>query len=93
MVKYRYEEYLEKRGPLDATHPLVGDEGHVCPSCHQTFQSGDYLVLLPVGPGDDEEERAKRRKGNAFTGAAIPVHWACMTGHTAETEKDIVWMA
>lgn len=73
------EEPPRKMGPLKADHPLVTDHT-ACLACHEEFAEGDYVSLLPLGPGNDPENRRKAREGRPYTAAAIPLHWACMTG-------------
>jgi hypothetical protein len=68
-----------KMGPLTADHPLL-DGPEVCPPCHQPFVAGDYVTLIPLGPGDDPEERAKAAVGRPYNAVASVVHWACPTG-------------
>lgn len=51
-----------------------------CVGCDQNFKAGQFITLLNIGPGGDEEERELAREGLAYTAVAIPVHWACVTG-------------
>jgi hypothetical protein len=61
--------------PLPADHPLVVD-GTPCPFCRIPFAAGDEVVLLP-GPPADDDERAKRDDGRAYTSIAAPAHARC----------------
>jgi len=70
---------LQKMGPLTEHHPLVTNKTQ-CPACLESFQKYDYVTLITLGPGDDEEEREKAREGRAYNAVAAPVHWACATG-------------
>lgn len=70
---------LWKSQPLTPEHPLL-DAHHWCPACGKDFVMDDYVCLIPLGPGDDEEDREKARDGRWFTGPAAVVHWACATG-------------
>lgn len=63
--------------PIDAEHPAIGTK---CRACNIRFMPGDALVLVPLGPGADPEERALARHGRAFNAVAIPIHYACATG-------------
>ena len=65
-------------GPLAADHPLL--RGGHCKACDVFFKEGDYVTLVALGPGDDEENRAKARAGRPYTAVAAVVHWACATG-------------
>ena len=73
-------ENLRRMGPLSPEHPLVRDSLLPCPACHQSFVAGDYVTLVSLGPGTDEEERRKARAGAAYTAVAVCVHWGCATG-------------
>lgn len=74
--------------PLDAEHPLVtGDD--LCPGCKQPFTEGDVTTLVSVGPGDDPEARKRATEGRAYTGVAIPAHYACVTGISDETAEEL----
>jgi hypothetical protein len=64
-------------GPLPEGATLIGIE---CQACKTKFERGDYLGLVPLGPGPDEEAQQKAREGRAYNAIALPVHWACMTG-------------
>ena len=65
---------VERRGPLTADHWLCEEE---CRACHKPFVAGQYVALLSLGPGDDEEEREKCREGLPYNAVAIAVHWDC----------------
>lgn len=78
-----------KMGPLKATHPLVAGapldgERDTCPACGEVFREGQYVTLIPVGPGSDETERAKARDGRPYNAVAVTVHWECATGGVVE---------
>lgn len=64
-------------GPKDPDHPSVGEP---CPACGERFTAGDHTTLIPLGPGEDPEEREKARTGRPYNGVAIEVHWSCATG-------------
>jgi hypothetical protein len=75
-----YPEELRKFEPLKVDHPLVADRAAICPGCHLHFYAGDVITLIPVGPGDNSDERARARAGQPYNAVSIPVHWACATG-------------
>lgn len=61
-------------GPKAADHPSIGEK---CPACHQPFRAGDMTTLVSIGPGDSEEERARRDAGHPYKSVAVEVHWEC----------------
>ena len=77
---------MRKMGPLAGDHPLVLEsvmgerESLTCAACGLRFRASEYVTLINVGPGDSREARRKAREGVAYTGVAVPVHWACATG-------------
>ena len=68
-----------RMGPLSGDHPCVGEE---CPACKKSFAAGEYVTLVPLGPGDDPEDQERARVGRVYNAVAVPVHWACATGKT-----------
>ena len=68
---------LQRMGPLAEGHSALAG---ACTACKVPFQTGDYVTLIPIGPGDDEDERAKARDGRVYNAVAVVVHWACATG-------------
>lgn len=82
-------EITRKMGPLAADHPLImgtfdQDAGmnmvEVCPACRRPFEAGQYVTLVPLGPGADPESRDRARRGKAYNAVGLSVHWACATG-------------
>ena len=65
-------------GPLAADHPML--RGDFCKACDAFFKEGDFVTLVPLGPGDDEENRRKARENRPYNAVAAVVHWACATG-------------
>lgn len=57
-----------------------------CSCCGASFQEGEYAVMIPIGPGDDPEERRKAREGRPYNALAIPAHAACVLGMETNTE-------
>lgn len=76
-MRWAAKSSVRRFGPKKADHPTVG---HKCQACHKPFAEGDFTALVPLGPGDDEEARARAREGAAYTGVAIELHYACVTG-------------
>ena len=73
---------MKKMGPLTTGHPLVQD-AESCPGCHKPFQVGDYVTLVTIGPGDDPENQERARTDRAYSAAAVPAHWTCVTGEVS----------
>ena len=68
---------LEKLGPKQSEHPSVGE---LCPACKVPFKKGDFTTLVPIGPGDSEEDKRRMKEGRAYIEAAVEVHWGCSEG-------------
>jgi len=68
-------DHLRKMGPLAADHPLL--KGDCCAACQVFFKEGDYFTLVPLGPGDDEDERRRAREGRPYNAVAAVIHWDC----------------
>lgn len=68
-------------GPKPADAPSIGKP---CPACQRPFVAGDFTALVPLGPGEDEENRAKAAEGRPYTAVAVEVHYACHTGEEPE---------
>lgn len=66
-----------RMGPLDFEHPSVGD---TCPACKQCINTGAYVTIVPLGPGDDPEAQALCLAGRPYTAIFVVVHYACATG-------------
>jgi hypothetical protein len=64
-------------GPIGADHACIG---RLCPGCNARFKAGDYVTLVPIGPGGNEAERLKARTGKPFNVVASLAHYACVTG-------------
>ena len=67
---------MRKYKPLAANHPTIA-EHLICPGCKQAFQVGDVVTLVCIGPGDDEEERAKAKAGRPYIAVGMPAHADC----------------
>lgn len=53
----------------------------VCPACRVALKLGDAITLVPIGPGESEEEREKARTpGRFYNAVAVVAHYACVTG-------------
>lgn len=56
------------------SNTLIGD---TCRACHKVFKEGDTAVLIPLGPGDNLEERMRMLKGLVYTAVCAAVHKNC----------------
>lgn len=65
-------------GPIAADHPAIGTQH--CAACKQTIKAGESITLVPIGPGDDPEDRERARLGRPYNAVAVIAHWACATG-------------
>jgi hypothetical protein len=65
---------VRKFGPKLSDHPSIETP---CPACGKPFKEGDYTTLVALGPGDSEEGRERRDKGEAYNSVAAEVHWEC----------------
>lgn len=63
-----------------AAHPTTGMS---CLACGKPLDDGDESVLVVLGPGDDEDERAKARTGRFYTAVCAELHKACASGDAA----------
>jgi hypothetical protein len=70
---------MKKIGPLAADHPVITG-GTMCAACSQPIVAGDYVTLISLGPGDNEDERIKAREGRPYNAVAITIHWLCAGG-------------
>jgi hypothetical protein len=61
------------------------DIGQDCPACGRVIVAGEIVALAPLGPGTNEEERKRCRKGEAYESVAAVVHLAC-SGFASEGE-------
>jgi hypothetical protein len=60
--------------------PLRPDDSlfdKACVGCQEQLGNGNPVVLLIVGPGNDDEEWERCRAGHWYTAEAIPVHAIC----------------
>jgi hypothetical protein len=68
-----------KMGPLAEDHPLVTDK-ETCSACKKPFETGQFVTLTVLGPGDSPDAQRLAHDGHAYNAVAQPVHWACATG-------------
>lgn len=61
-------------GPLAPDHPSVGQS---CPACNEPLRATDFVMLVPLGPGKDQEERKARDQGRPYNAVGIVIHWDC----------------
>lgn len=57
-------------------HPFI-KAGELCRACLTPIKVGDAVTLIPLGPGKDEEERARMMIGLVYTAKCALVHWDC----------------
>ena len=62
-------------GPLTADHPAVGE---ICPLCERPLVAGDVPTLIPLGPGNDIEQRMRAAEGRPYNAVCAVAHWACI---------------
>lgn len=72
---------LRKYGPKKEDSPTLG---RCCPICNHYLLIGDYTTLIPLGPGEDPQERRKCRLGQFYNAIAIEAHYDCVTGGPEE---------
>jgi len=70
---------------LSADHFMVGLP---CPACLEPLAEGEPIALVPIGPGEDEDDRAKARAGGWHSGSSVATHWACATGEAVAVEPE-----
>lgn len=68
---------LQKVGPKGKGSSSIGTE---CLACRKNFKEGDFTTLIPLGPGEDEEQRLKCREGRPYNAIGQEIHWVCATG-------------
>lgn len=76
------DRHLQKVGPLEKGQIIP----YPCPGCEHEFKTGDIMAVIPIGPGEDPEERKNAREGKAHRAVAILAHWACATGEEEHPE-------
>lgn len=74
-----------KFGPKSADHPSIGAP---CPACDEPFREGDYTTLIALGPGGNQEERARRDEGRPYNSVAVEVHWDCSPYPSGDDEVE-----
>ena len=67
---------MRRMGPLGADHPAVRD-GTTCAACDAVFRTGDYVALVPLGPGADKDSQQRVSEGRAYNAVCAIVHWDC----------------
>lgn len=70
-------------GPLPEGSPQLRQE---CPACKEPFRVGDYVTLVPLGPGYDPEQRRLAAEGRPYESVALEVHFECATGINPGTD-------
>ena len=60
-----------------------------CPACKQAFKVGDITVLVPIGPGDNEESRERMKAGRVYNSVAVLVHADCVDPRIVEAAMGV----
>ena len=66
-----FEEALSEDAP-------IANANAGCPSCGKPIQAGDRVAAVPLGPGDNPEDRKRRRKAGWYSAMAAIVHADCL---------------
>lgn len=66
--------------PVRHFGPRESPSDNTCMACGEPFGVGSYSVIIPLGPGGDEEYREKCREGRPYNCVGVEVHYACATG-------------
>jgi hypothetical protein len=82
LVNHAPEVYAGTRIPAGAAAL-----SYLCPCCATKFLPGDYVVRVPLGPGDDPIQRERAKKGEPFVSRAILVHLPCANGRVLVVEE------
>jgi len=61
-----------------------------CIVCLRLITTGQYFTTLPVGCGDNPENRSRARMGAPFPIVFRAAHFACVTGDESESMLSIV---
>jgi hypothetical protein len=64
-------------GPKPHGHPSAGEQ---CPACGEPMAVGEFTALVALGPGGDEDARARAIAGLGSNAVAVEVHFRCATG-------------
>lgn len=59
-----------------------------CPGCDCRFTVGDYVGLVPIGPGAPPKYREAARQDRPYPAVCVLAHWACMTGEDQSGATD-----
>lgn len=65
---------------IEANHPLVSGpplDRRTCAACGHMFKVGDETVLIPLGPGQNPDEREKCRSGRPYAALCEIAHARC----------------
>lgn len=54
--------------------------GQSCPACQVSFNKGDQVTNVTIGPGDDPEAMEACRSGRPYDAVCVIAHWSCVTG-------------
>jgi hypothetical protein len=79
----RTRKELRKYDPLKSGDHILT---LTCPGCGARFLIDDEFTLVPLGPGINDDARARAREGRPYNAVAIPAHWSCATGEEGPQE-------
>lgn len=75
--------------------PRPAEPTNICLACRAHFKAGDFSVLVPLGPGPDEEGQAKAAAGRWYNAVAVEIHTSCAGFASffdeAEPEHPLAW--
>jgi len=90
----RYQERGEYMRKYLVTEDWFDGDGpwkvKLCPGCDEHFKAGQYVTLVPIGPGADVEERIKAHEGRPYDAVSVPAHWACVTGESDSYIEELI---
>lgn len=66
-----------KAGPAEVSPWEIGTP---CVACKELLADGDFVAILPLGPGRNPAARLNARSGFPYDALTIELHWACRTG-------------
>jgi hypothetical protein len=52
-------------------------QGRTCPACQRAFAQSEVVTVVPIGPGDDQDDQRRARESRWYSAAAVVAHAAC----------------
>ena len=56
---------------------VASNSTEICRACHKPITEGQAFTLIPLGPGDNEESRARMAAHVVYNSVGAAVHWEC----------------